>query len=44
MGCRVIGWPVVMLVVIALTGSLWVMYHMNQNMTPMSVQDMRTLP
>ncbi|MBW8811681.1 MAG: cytochrome o ubiquinol oxidase subunit IV [Lysobacter sp.] len=32
------------LVVIALTGSLWVMYHMNQNMTPMSAQDVRNMP
>ena len=30
------------LVVIALSGSLWVMYHLNANMMPM--QDMRQLP
>ena len=32
------------LVVIALSGSLWVMYHMNVNMMPMSAQDMRNMP
>ena len=32
------------LVVIALAGSIWVMYHMNQNMRPMSMQDMRNMP
>jgi cytochrome o ubiquinol oxidase operon protein cyoD len=32
------------LVVIALAGSIWVMYHMNQNMMPMSPQDMRNMP
>jgi len=32
------------LVVIALSGSLWVMYHMNTNMRPMSAQDMRNIP
>jgi cytochrome o ubiquinol oxidase operon protein cyoD len=32
------------LVVIALAGSIWVMYHMNQNMMPMSMQDMRNMP
>jgi cytochrome o ubiquinol oxidase operon protein cyoD len=30
------------LVVIALSGSLWVMYHLNANMMPM--QDMRQMP
>ena len=32
------------LVVIALTGSLWVMYHMNVNMMPASPSDMRNMP
>ena len=32
------------LVVITLSGSLWVMYHMNANMMPMSPQDMRNMP
>jgi cytochrome o ubiquinol oxidase subunit IV len=32
------------LVVIALSGSLWVMYHMNVNMMPASPADMRNLP
>ena len=32
------------LVVIALSGSMWVMYHMNTNMMPMSPQDMRNMP
>ena len=32
------------LVVITLSGSLWVMYHMNSNMMPMSPQDMRNMP
>jgi cytochrome o ubiquinol oxidase operon protein cyoD len=32
------------LVVITLSGSLWVMYHMNANMMPMSTQDMRNMP
>lgn len=32
------------LVVITLSGSLWVMYHMNANMVPMSAQDMRNMP
>jgi cytochrome o ubiquinol oxidase operon protein cyoD len=32
------------LVVIALAGSLWVMYHLNQNMTPVSPQQMRNMP
>ena len=29
----------VVLVVITLTGSIWVMYHLNTNMMPMSAQD-----
>jgi cytochrome o ubiquinol oxidase subunit IV len=32
------------LVVIALSGSLWVMYHMNVNMMPASPSDMRNMP
>ncbi len=32
------------LVVITLSGSLWVMYHMNVNMMPMSPTDMRNMP
>ncbi len=34
----------VMLVVIALTGSLWVMYHLNHNMMPDSMQNMPNMP
>ncbi len=35
----------IILVVIALSGSLWVMYHMNENMMPMpSMHDMRNMP
>jgi cytochrome o ubiquinol oxidase operon protein cyoD len=34
----------VMLVVIALSGSLWVMYHLNHNMMPSSMHDMRNMP
>jgi len=32
------------LVVITLAGSLWVMYHMNTNMMPPSVHDMKNMP
>jgi cytochrome o ubiquinol oxidase subunit IV len=32
------------LVVIALAGSLWVMYHLNENMKPVSAQQMRNMP
>jgi len=32
------------LVVIALAGSLWVMYHLNQNVMPVSVEQMRNAP
>lgn len=32
------------LVGITLSGSLWVMYHLQQNMMPMSPQQMRTMP
>jgi len=34
----------VVIVGITLSGSLWVMYHLNANMMPMSVQDMRNMP
>ena len=34
----------VVLVVIALSGSLWVMYHLNENMMPSSMPDMRNMP
>ncbi len=33
-----------MLVVITLSGSLWVMYHLNHNMMPASMHDMRNMP
>ncbi len=32
------------LVVIALTGSLWVMYHLNANMMPPTAAEMRQMP
>jgi len=32
------------LVVITLSGSLWVMFHMNTNMMPPTVHDMRNMP
>ncbi|MCJ2185629.1 cytochrome o ubiquinol oxidase subunit IV [Novosphingobium beihaiensis] len=44
------GWTVmaliftIILVVIALSGSLWVMYHLNHNMMPMTAHDMGQLP
>jgi cytochrome o ubiquinol oxidase operon protein cyoD len=34
----------IVLVVIALSGSLWVMYHLNANMMPMSPEMMRNMP
>jgi cytochrome o ubiquinol oxidase subunit IV len=34
----------VVLVVITLSGSLWVMYHLNHNMMPVSAHDMRNMP
>lgn len=34
----------VVLVLITLSGSLWIMYHLNENMMPPSVQDMRQAP
>ena len=44
------GWTVmaliftIILVVIALSGSLWVMYHLNHNMMPMTSHQMGQLP
>lgn len=32
------------LVVITLTGSIWVMYHLNHNMMPMTTHDMQNMP
>ena len=32
------------LVVITLSGSIWIMYHLNSNMMPMSTHDMRNMP
>lgn len=32
------------LVIITLSGSIWVMYHLNYNMMPMSSQDMKNMP
>ena len=34
----------VMLLVIMLTGSIWVMYHLNTNMMPVSAHDMKNMP
>ena len=34
----------VLLVGIVLTGSMWVMHHLNMNMMPMSPQDVRQMP
>ena len=34
----------IVLVAIALSGSLWVMYHLATNMTPMSAHEMRQIP
>ncbi|MDX6805832.1 cytochrome o ubiquinol oxidase subunit IV [Terrihabitans rhizophilus] len=34
----------IVIVVITLAGSIWVMYHMNSNMMPMSPGDVRNLP
>ncbi|WP_295950718.1 cytochrome o ubiquinol oxidase subunit IV [Rhodoferax sp.] len=33
-----------MLLVIMLTGSIWVMYHLNANMMPVSAHDMKNMP
>lgn len=44
------GWTVmaliftIILLVITLSGSLWVMYHLNHNMMPMTAHDMGQLP
>ena len=44
------GWSLVALlftvlfVAIVLSGSLWIMYHLDTNMMPMSPQDMRQMP
>jgi cytochrome o ubiquinol oxidase operon protein cyoD len=44
------GWTIMaliftlMLVVIALSGTLWVMYHLDENMAPMSAEDGRNMP
>jgi cytochrome o ubiquinol oxidase operon protein cyoD len=34
----------IVLVVIAIAGSLWVMFHMNTNMMPMAPHEMRNIP
>ena len=34
----------IVVVVIALSGSLWVMYHLTDNMSPMTVHDMSRMP
>jgi cytochrome o ubiquinol oxidase operon protein cyoD len=33
-----------MLLVIMLAGSIWVMYHLNANMMPVSAHDMKNMP
>jgi cytochrome o ubiquinol oxidase operon protein cyoD len=44
------GWTMLALiftlvvVVITLTGSIWVMYHLNHNMMPATMQDMQNMP
>ena len=44
------GWTVmamlftVVIIVITLSGSLWVMYHLNNNMMPMSPEAMKQMP
>jgi cytochrome o ubiquinol oxidase operon protein cyoD len=44
------GWNILALIftavllVITLTGSLWIMAHLNENMMPMSPQQMRNMP
>ena len=35
---------VVVLVVITISGSLWVMFHMNENMMPITEHEMRNVP
>ncbi len=34
----------IIMVVIAMSGSIWVMYHLNTNMMPMSPAEMRSMP
>jgi len=34
----------IILVVITLSGSIWIMYHLNQNMMPSMMKDVRNLP
>jgi cytochrome o ubiquinol oxidase operon protein cyoD len=34
----------IVLVVITLSGSLWVMFHLNHNMMPVSAHDMKNMP
>lgn len=34
----------IVLVVITLSGSIWIMYHLNQNMLPSMMKDVRNLP
>ena len=34
----------IVLVVIALSGSLWVMFHLDQNMMPTTTRDLKNLP
>jgi cytochrome o ubiquinol oxidase operon protein cyoD len=44
------GWTVmamiftIIIIAIALSGSLWVMYHLTTNMMPMSVDSMKQMP
>ncbi|EWS54831.1 Cytochrome o ubiquinol oxidase protein CyoD [Methylibium sp. T29] len=44
------GWTILaliftlVLVVITLSGSLWVMYHLNHNMMPASMHEVRNMP
>jgi cytochrome o ubiquinol oxidase operon protein cyoD len=44
------GWTImaliftIVLIAIALSGSLWVMYHLNANMMPISPQEMKQMP
>jgi cytochrome o ubiquinol oxidase operon protein cyoD len=34
----------IVLVVITLSGSIWIMYHLNENMMPSTMRDVRNLP
>lgn len=44
------GWTIlaliftIVIVVIALSGSIWVMYHLNHNMMPTMMHDMKNMP